>query len=285
MEASRRELVAWVSHDLRTPLAGLRAMAEALEDGVVGDPETVADYHRRIRVETDRMAAPGRRPVRAVPDQRRRAAADAGDGAARRRGLRRGRRRPRRSPRPAASGWSPPRPAGRRCGAASRSWPGSWQPAAQRDPVHAAGRHGHGHRRPGRHGRLARGGRHLRRHPRGRPAPGVRRGVPRRGRPHARTRPTTAAAAGWAWRSCAAWSRRTAARSRSRNVAGGCRFVVRLPRLAVSGQRRDSGSVDAVERVLARAVARLAAARRPRRAAGRAAARCSRRRPGRPPPG
>src|SRR5262249_22049883 len=57
MEASRRELVAWVSPDLRTPLAGLRAMAEALEDGVVTDPETVADYHRRIRVETDRMAS------------------------------------------------------------------------------------------------------------------------------------------------------------------------------------------------------------------------------------
>jgi signal transduction histidine kinase len=56
MEANRRELVAWVSHDLRTPLAGMRAMAEALEDGVVDDPATVADYHRRIRVETDRMA-------------------------------------------------------------------------------------------------------------------------------------------------------------------------------------------------------------------------------------
>lgn len=56
MEASRRELVAWVSHDLRTPLAGLRAMAEALEDGVVADPLSVAEYHRRIRVETDRMA-------------------------------------------------------------------------------------------------------------------------------------------------------------------------------------------------------------------------------------
>ena len=55
MEASRRELVAWVSHDLRTPLAGLRAMAEALEDGVVADPETVAEYHRRIRLETDRL--------------------------------------------------------------------------------------------------------------------------------------------------------------------------------------------------------------------------------------
>lgn len=55
VEKGRRDLVAWVSHDLRTPLAGLRAMAEALEDGVVGDPVTVAEYHRRIRVETDRM--------------------------------------------------------------------------------------------------------------------------------------------------------------------------------------------------------------------------------------
>ena len=56
-ESNRRDLVAWVSHDLRTPLAGLRAMAEALEDDVVSDPATVADYHRRIRVETDRMSA------------------------------------------------------------------------------------------------------------------------------------------------------------------------------------------------------------------------------------
>ncbi|HEY1484894.1 MAG TPA: ATP-binding protein [Micromonosporaceae bacterium] len=54
-EMGRRELVAWVSHDLRTPLAGMRAMTEALEDGVVSDPESVADYHRRIRLETDRM--------------------------------------------------------------------------------------------------------------------------------------------------------------------------------------------------------------------------------------
>src|SRR4051812_35127698 len=45
LEASRRELVAWVSHDLRTPLAGLRAMAEALEDEVVTDAETVHRYH------------------------------------------------------------------------------------------------------------------------------------------------------------------------------------------------------------------------------------------------
>ncbi|MEV6813761.1 ATP-binding protein [Micromonospora sp. NPDC051296] len=55
IEKGRRDLVAWVSHDLRTPLAGLRAMAEALEDEVVRDPETVGEYHRRIRIETDRM--------------------------------------------------------------------------------------------------------------------------------------------------------------------------------------------------------------------------------------
>jgi signal transduction histidine kinase len=56
IEKGRRDLVAWVSHDLRTPLAGMRAMAEALEDGVVADPSGVADYHRRMRVEADRMA-------------------------------------------------------------------------------------------------------------------------------------------------------------------------------------------------------------------------------------
>ena len=56
LEASRRELVAWVSHDLRTPLAGLRAMAEALEDQVVTDPREVSRYHSQIRVETDRLA-------------------------------------------------------------------------------------------------------------------------------------------------------------------------------------------------------------------------------------
>jgi len=56
LEGSRRELVAWVSHDLRTPLAGLRAMAEALEDGVVSDPETVQRYHVLMRREVDRLS-------------------------------------------------------------------------------------------------------------------------------------------------------------------------------------------------------------------------------------
>jgi len=52
LEESRRELVSWVSHDLRTPLAGLRAMTEALEDGLAEDP---GRYHRQIRAEVDRM--------------------------------------------------------------------------------------------------------------------------------------------------------------------------------------------------------------------------------------
>ncbi|MCW2539231.1 MAG: hypothetical protein JWN95_956 [Frankiales bacterium] len=52
LESSRRELFAWVSHDLRTPLAGLRAMAEALEDGLASSPER---YHKQIRIEVDRL--------------------------------------------------------------------------------------------------------------------------------------------------------------------------------------------------------------------------------------
>lgn len=50
----RRELVASLTHDLRTPLAGLRAMAEALEDGVADDP---ARYLRRIRDAADHLSA------------------------------------------------------------------------------------------------------------------------------------------------------------------------------------------------------------------------------------
>ncbi|MGH8904959.1 MAG: sensor histidine kinase [Egibacteraceae bacterium] len=54
-EAARRELVAWVSHDLRTPLSGIRAVTEALEDGLVDDPETVRRYLVTLRVEADRL--------------------------------------------------------------------------------------------------------------------------------------------------------------------------------------------------------------------------------------
>ena len=46
---ARRELVAWASHDLRTPLASLRAMVEALEDGLA----TPAEYLPAVRVQTE----------------------------------------------------------------------------------------------------------------------------------------------------------------------------------------------------------------------------------------
>ena len=56
LERSRRELVAWVSHDLRTPIAGIRAMVEALDDGVVNSPDDVTRYHGQLIGEADRLA-------------------------------------------------------------------------------------------------------------------------------------------------------------------------------------------------------------------------------------
>ncbi|KQZ09319.1 hypothetical protein ASD23_13715 [Agromyces sp. Root1464] len=52
-EARRREVVAWISHDLRTPLAAVRALAEAGEDGIA----VPADALRGILGENARMTA------------------------------------------------------------------------------------------------------------------------------------------------------------------------------------------------------------------------------------
>jgi signal transduction histidine kinase len=54
LDQSRRDLISWVSHDLRTPLAGLLAMTEALEDGMASDPKR---YYVQIRRDVDRMAS------------------------------------------------------------------------------------------------------------------------------------------------------------------------------------------------------------------------------------
>ena len=45
-EDARRELVRFMSHDLRTPLAGLRALTEGLEDGVVHDVPRALEHMR-----------------------------------------------------------------------------------------------------------------------------------------------------------------------------------------------------------------------------------------------
>lgn len=56
-EEARRELVAWISHDLRTPLGRIQAIVEALEDGLVDGADDVAAHHARLRAEADRLGA------------------------------------------------------------------------------------------------------------------------------------------------------------------------------------------------------------------------------------
>ncbi|HEY7984734.1 MAG TPA: HAMP domain-containing sensor histidine kinase [Ktedonobacterales bacterium] len=56
-EDERRQVVAALSHDLRTPLASVRAMIEAITDGVVSDPATVARYQRTIRAEVRHLSS------------------------------------------------------------------------------------------------------------------------------------------------------------------------------------------------------------------------------------
>jgi signal transduction histidine kinase len=54
-ERARRDLIAAVSHDLRTPLASTRALIEAVADGVVEDPGTQARYLASARSELEKL--------------------------------------------------------------------------------------------------------------------------------------------------------------------------------------------------------------------------------------
>ncbi len=51
LETLRRDLIAWTSHDLRTPLTSIRVMIEALHDGVITDDETRQRYYKTIRAD------------------------------------------------------------------------------------------------------------------------------------------------------------------------------------------------------------------------------------------
>jgi signal transduction histidine kinase len=53
-ERARRELVTRIAHDLRVPLAGIRAQAEALQDGLAPDPDR---YLAQIGAQVDRVDA------------------------------------------------------------------------------------------------------------------------------------------------------------------------------------------------------------------------------------
>nr|WP_281359105.1 HAMP domain-containing sensor histidine kinase [Isoptericola chiayiensis] len=60
VEERRRELVAWVSHDLRTPLAAVRALTEAMEDGVTRPADAAAGIlaeNRRMSEMVDDLLA------------------------------------------------------------------------------------------------------------------------------------------------------------------------------------------------------------------------------------
>ena len=56
MEQARRDLIAAVSHDLRTPLTSIRAMIEALADEVVTDPETTSRYYATINTQIESLS-------------------------------------------------------------------------------------------------------------------------------------------------------------------------------------------------------------------------------------
>jgi two-component system phosphate regulon sensor histidine kinase PhoR len=51
----RRELVGNISHELRTPIAGIKAMAETLQNGAIDDKEAARNFLGRIVGEADRL--------------------------------------------------------------------------------------------------------------------------------------------------------------------------------------------------------------------------------------
>jgi two-component system phosphate regulon sensor histidine kinase PhoR len=55
LQTMRRDLVGNISHELRTPIAGIKAMAETLQDGAIDDKETARDFLARIEEEADRL--------------------------------------------------------------------------------------------------------------------------------------------------------------------------------------------------------------------------------------
>ena len=232
-EESRRQLVAWVSHDLRTPLAGIRAMSEALEDAVVADPAEIAGYARRISTETTRLSAMvddlfelsrinagalrltfGPVSIEDIVAEAMESAAPGGEPA----------EHPAdRIGRPALAG-------GARLG--PRTDQGAPQPAGQRDPAHAVGRDDRGGRRGDRGLRLARRAGCMRRHRRRRPAAGVRRGVPRRvgADPAVDARGgATETGAGLGLAIARGLVQAHGGEISVRNQGHGCRFEVRLP--------------------------------------------------------
>ena len=56
LQTMRRELVGNISHEFRTPLAGIKAMVETLQGGAIDDQTAASDFLGRIEAEVDRLA-------------------------------------------------------------------------------------------------------------------------------------------------------------------------------------------------------------------------------------
>jgi signal transduction histidine kinase len=56
LDALRRDLVAWAGHDLRTPLASIRLLVEALADGMITDPQTAQQYLTQAKKQVDNLS-------------------------------------------------------------------------------------------------------------------------------------------------------------------------------------------------------------------------------------
>jgi two-component system phosphate regulon sensor histidine kinase PhoR len=55
LQTTRRDVIGNISHEFRTPLAGIKAMVETLRDGAVDDTEAARDFLARIDSEVDRL--------------------------------------------------------------------------------------------------------------------------------------------------------------------------------------------------------------------------------------
>jgi len=56
LQTMRREMVGNISHELRTPIAGIKAMAETLQNCAIDDKVAAKDFLARIENEADRLA-------------------------------------------------------------------------------------------------------------------------------------------------------------------------------------------------------------------------------------
>jgi len=56
LEMIRQDFISNISHELRTPIASVKALAETLNEGAVEDPSVAKDFLSRINAEADKLA-------------------------------------------------------------------------------------------------------------------------------------------------------------------------------------------------------------------------------------